>query len=114
MALNPNDNAVYNKATMDDLINDAVERADLDALDWLDKQSVATIERTRKGTKQVVKKGISAIRAEYRVKYLNYKASNKLAMAKAKERKAKKEEEARKAKFEEARKRLLENQKKQK
>ena len=108
MALNPNIGEEYNKVKMPDLIEDAIERGDEKALEWLEAQSIATIERTRNGKKQTVKKGISAIRAEYARNYLGYKPNNKKSMELAKERKAKKEEEARKAMFADARKRLME------
>ena len=114
MALNPNDNAVYNKATIDDLINDAVERGDIEALNWLDKESGTTVERKRKGQVIKAKKNISQIRAEYRVKFLDYKPNNKVSVNLARERKAQKEEEARKAQFEQARKLLEANTKKNK
>lgn len=113
MALNPND-TTYNDATLDDLINDAIERGDIEALNWLDTESGTFVERKRNNKVIKVRKSISKIRAEYRTTFLDYKADNKKSAEIARQRKAKEEEAKRKAKFEEARKRLAENKKKSK
>ena len=94
MAIDLNNSDVLKKLTLDDLIADAVERKDMAALEWLEKEANTTKERTKQdGTKYEVKKGIVEIRAAYIKKFLGYepkgKASNAAAKKRAKEKKQK-------------------------
>lgn len=76
--------------TLEDLVNDAVERKDKEALRWLEDESEKTIIRKHKdGTEQVAPKPIVAIRSEYLKKYLDYKTPSKAAAQEKARQKAK-------------------------
>lgn len=80
----------FKKLTIDDLINDALERKDVKALKWLQEEANSTKERTRDdGTKYEVRKSIVEIRAAYVKDILGYKSKSEAAKERA--RQAKKE-----------------------
>lgn len=80
----------FKKLTIDELIADAVERKDVKALKWLQKEANSTKERTRDdGTKYEVRKSIVEIRAAYVKEFLGYKSKSEAAKERA--RQAKKE-----------------------
>lgn len=79
---------------VEQLIEDAVERNDINALNWLQDEAYST--KTRKGddgTIRVVKKSITEIRAAYIKQFLNYKTKSEASKAKSKEAKRAKEKE---------------------
>lgn len=93
----------YKKAELPDLIADAVDRNDMEALKWLEEESGKLKERTRAdGTKYMVKKSISEIRPDYLKKFCGYKTKSSLSKENEKARKRQKEEEARKKMFADA------------
>lgn len=92
----------YQKAKLNDLVNDAVARKDKKAFDWLNTESAKKDERVRKGVKTKVQRNIAAIRAEYAKKFLGYKTNSKKAAEAARKRKQEKAEQERLALFEEA------------
>ena len=80
----------FKKLTIDDLIADAVERKDVKALKWVQKEANSTKERTRDdGTKYEVRKSIVEIRAAFVKDFLGYKSKCEAANERA--RQAKKE-----------------------
>ncbi len=107
MAIDITNKDAIKKLTLDDLINDAVERGDAEALDWLEKEANTKKTRTRAdGTKYEVNKSIVEIRPEYLKKFLNYQpASNRNSTA-SKERKKQEQKKKLDNKFAEARKKL--------
>ena len=75
------------KKTLDDLIADAIERKDVEALKWLKTQANTTKTRKRTdGTTYEVKLSIVEIRPNYYKNFLNYKTKGALA-AEAKRKK---------------------------
>ena len=92
----------YQKAKLDDLVNDAIARKDKKAFDWLSIESAKKDERIRQGTKCKVQRNIAKIRAEYATKWLGYKPNKKRAAEAARKRKQEKAEQERIALFEEA------------
>lgn len=103
MALDLTNQEAIKKYTIKDLIADAVERNDLDALKWLQIEANTLKERTKSdGTKYEVKKSIVEIRAEYIKKYLNYKTKGKQSAEAAKARKREKRQQELDALFEKA------------
>ena len=92
----------YQKAKLDDLVNDAIARKDKKAFDWLNTESAKKDERVRKGVKTKVQRNIAAIRAEYAKKFLGYKTNSKKAAEAARKRKQEKAEQERLSFFEEA------------
>ena len=95
MALNPNNVEEYRKTTLDNLIEDAVERKDETALMWLQEESKKKTKRLRAdGTTTLVDKPMPAIRSEYAKKFLGYKVKGKQSAEEQRKRKqAKKEKE---------------------
>ena len=89
----------YKKATLEDLVGDAIARKDKKALEWLDSESAKKDERSRKGVKFKVNRNIAKIRADYAKEYLNYKPKSSEAVEKARKRKQEKAEQARKDLF---------------
>lgn len=78
MAIDINDKEALKKLTLDNLIDDAVERGDIKALDWLEKEANTTKTRKRAdGAEYEAKKSIVEIRPEYLKKFLNYKKTSK-------------------------------------
>ena len=103
MAIDLNNQEQLKKLSLDDLINDAVERKDKKALEWLENESKSMTTRKRKdGTTYEVSKSIIEIRANYLKLFLGYEPKGKKAAAeqRAKKRKEKREQIAKK--FEEA------------
>lgn len=92
----------YQKAKLNDLVNDAIARKDKKAFDWLNTESAKKDERVRKGVKTKVARNIAAIRAEYAKKFLGYKPNSKKAAEEARKRKQEKAEQERLSLFEEA------------
>lgn len=104
MAIDLTNSDILKKLTIDDLIADAVERADDAALDWLEKESNTMKERTKQdGTKYEVKKGIVEIRAAYIKKFLDYKPKGKASTEAAKKRAREKKQKELDEKFRAAR-----------
>ena len=78
----------FKKLTLDDLINDAVEREDMEALKWLQTQSQIMKDRKREdGTIYKVRKSVVEYRPEYLKKFLKYKPAATPASEKAKQAK---------------------------
>lgn len=92
----------YQKAKLDDLVNDAIARKDKKAFEWLNAESAKKDERVRKGVKTKVARNIATIRAEYARKFLGYKPNSQKAAEAARKRKQEKAEQERLALFEEA------------
>ncbi len=92
----------YKKATLDDLIGDAVSRKDKKALEWLKTESGKKDDRTRNGKNIKVNRNIAKIRADYAKKYLGYKPKTSEASEKARKQKQEKAEQERLKKFEDA------------
>lgn len=90
MAIDITKPASFSKLTLDDLIADAVERKDGEALKWLKVEANTMKDRTRTdGSTYKVRKSIVEIRAEYVKKYLGYTTESEAAKERA--RKAKQE-----------------------
>lgn len=78
----------FKKLKIDDLIADAVERNDLEALEWLHTQSNMMKTRTREdGTTYEVRKSIVEIRPNYLKTFLGYKSKGAAAKERAKQAK---------------------------
>ena len=92
----------YQKAKLDDLVNDALARKDKKAFDWLNVESAKKESRTRNNVTTKVSKNIASIRAEYAKKFLGYKTNSKKAAEAARKRKQEKAEQERTSFFEEA------------
>lgn len=92
----------YKKATLDDLIGDAVARNDRKALEWLQKESGKKDKRTRNGVNVEVSRNIAAVRADYAKKYLGYKTKSKMNAEQLRKRKQEKKEKERLELFEQA------------
>lgn len=92
----------YQKAKLDDLVNDAIARKDKKAFDWLNTESAKKENRTRNGITTKVSKNIASIRAEYAKKFLGYKTNSKKAAEAARKRKQEKAEQERVSFFDEA------------
>ncbi len=89
-----NDREKIRKLTLEDMVNDAVERNDKKALRWLEDQSKEKTIRTRKdGTTYEVDKTLLAIRAEYLKKYLGYEPLSKKQNNERAKEKARKDKE---------------------
>lgn len=96
MAINLSNQEAIRKLTLTDLIDDAVERNDKDALEWLKVESGKKVERRKEdGTVYEVDKSIVSIRAEYIKKFLDYKPASTLSKEAAKARKREKREKER-------------------
>ena len=95
--------AELNKLTLDNLIQDAVARKDVEALNWLKVQANEMKTRTREdGTKYEVRKSIVEIRPAYLKNFLGYQSKSDAAKERAKaQKKAKAQEKIDKA-FEDA------------
>ncbi len=107
MAININDKDAIKKLTLDDLINDAVERGDIKALDWLEKEAKTKKTRNKQdGTQYSANKSIVEIRPEYLKKFLSYKPKGSRSSEEAKKRKREQAEQKLNKKFEEARAKL--------
>lgn len=78
MAININDITAVRKLTIEDLLNDTVERQDYEAYEWLDRARHETAERKKKdGTVETGKRTLQSIRSEYLQKFLGYKPKTK-------------------------------------
>ena len=65
-----------------DLVNDALEREDIDALEWLKSQKLLKVERKKEdGKVTLVQKSLMAIRSEYFEKYLGITPKSALSPA---------------------------------
>lgn len=96
MSINLSSQEAIRKLTLIDLINDAVERNDKEALKWLETESGKKVERRKEdGTTYEVDKSIVSIRAEYIKKFLDYKPASTLSKEAAKARKREKREKER-------------------
>lgn len=73
------------KAKFYDLLDDAAERGDIAAIDWLEKQQNEMVDVNRaNGTVEKRRKGLFAIRKEYGEQFLGFdKAAEAKAAAKA-------------------------------
>ena len=85
----------YKKATLNDLVGDALARKDKKALKWLETESAKKEERNRKKGTITVKRSISKIRAEYAKQFLNYKPNAPKSAEQARKRKQEKAEQER-------------------
>lgn len=95
--------AEFKNLKLDDLIADAVERKDVKALEWLQKEATSTKTRTREdGTKYEVRKSIVEIRANYLKTFLKYKSKSAAAREKAKQAKKEKQRQEIEEKFQAA------------
>lgn len=110
MPINPYD-ANANKLTLDDLIADAIEREDADAIAWLETEANTDKTRTRSdSTTYTVKKSIVEIRPAYFKKFLNYKTKGTQAKELAKQKKRDKKQKELDDKFAKARELLAKKQ----
>ena len=83
------------KLKLVDLVNDAVERGDKAALEWLKKEANTLKKRTKAdGTTYEVKKSIVEIRPRYLEKFLEYKPKGRSSSTASKERKKKEQQKA--------------------
>ena len=85
----------YKKATLNELVDDALARKDRKALKWLDIESAKKEERNRKNGTISVKQSISKIRSEYAKQFLNYKPNTPTFAEQARKRKQEKAEQER-------------------
>ena len=92
----------FKKATLEDLVLDAVARKDEKAFAWLKAESGKKDKRTRNGVNIEVSKNITSIRADYAKKFLGYKPKSKQSAEALRKRKQEKAEQARLALFDEA------------
>ena len=101
MAINVSDTKNLRSISMEDMVKDAVERKDIEALRWLEDKSREKTTHTRKdGTTYSAFTSIVSIRAEYLRKYYNYVPMSKIASAeKQKEKKRAAREEKRASLF---------------
>ena len=98
MAIDIKDQMAIRKLTLDDLIEDSIERNDREAFRWLEDESFKTTTRKNKaGEDIVVSKPLITTRAEYLRKFLGYVPAPNKAYNREKE-KAKRDAEKR-AKF---------------
>lgn len=98
MAIDIKDQKAIRKLTLDDLMEDAVERNDKEALRWLEDEAFKTATRKNKaGEDVVVSKPLISTRAEYLRKFLGYVPAPNKSYDREKE-KAKRDAEKR-AKF---------------
>lgn len=107
MAIDITNQEAIKKLTLDDLLADAVERGDIEAIDWLEKE--ACTKKTRKkedGTEYLANKSIIEIRPLYLKKFLAYKPKSVRTSEEAKKRKREEKEKKLKDKFAEARAKL--------
>lgn len=80
--------AELNKLTLENLIEDAVARKDVAALEWLKKEANEMKTRTKEdGTKYEVRKSIVEIRPAYLKKFLGYQSKSEAAKERAKAQK---------------------------
>lgn len=94
MSIDITNQEAIRKITWEDLVADAVERKDKDALRWLEDKSTQTVSRKRAdGTTYEVNVSIVTVRAEYLHKYLGYEPIGNEA-AKAKKRAQREEKRA--------------------
>lgn len=86
----------YKKATLQDLVGDALARKDKDALEWLQTESAKKDQRIHKHQDQVkkiaVSHSIARIRADYARKFLHYKPNRDESAERARKRKQEKAE----------------------
>ncbi|MBO5064485.1 MAG: hypothetical protein J6C08_08270 [Campylobacter sp.] len=88
---------------IEDLVKDAVERKDLEALEWLQVESQKKDVRTREDkTTYEVAQSIVKIRAAYVKKFLGYKSQGSIAKEKARQAKKEKREQELKKMFDAA------------
>ena len=107
MAIDITNMTAIRKLTLDDLIDDAVERGDMDALRFLEDESGKKITKTKEdGTTYEINNPIISIRAEYLKKYLGYVPQSKKNAEEKKNADKAKREKARADKFAEAFKKL--------
>lgn len=113
MALNLSSQESIRKITLDDLIEDSVERGDATALAWLEEQANTMKTRTKKdGTVYEVRKSIVEIRPEYLKRFLDYTSDAKKALEEAKRKKKEGKQREIDDKFSKAKARLQKNNKK--
>lgn len=93
------DQAAIRKLTLENLIDDAVERNDKEALRWLEDETFKMVKRKKKDSDETIEADnpIISIRAEYLRKFLGYVPAPNKAYDREKE-KAKRDAEKR-AKF---------------
>jgi hypothetical protein len=73
MAIDITNQEQIRKLTLDDLMEDAVERKDKEALRWLEDEAFKTTTRKNKAGEEItVSKPLISIRAEYLRKFLGY------------------------------------------
>lgn len=107
MAIDIKNQEAIKKLTLDDLINDAVERGDIKALDWLEKEAHTKKPRKKAdGTTYEANKSIIEIRPLYLKEFLGYKAKSSRASEEAKKRQKAEKEKKLNDKFAEARAKL--------
>ena len=83
----------FKNLKLDDLINDAVERNDMEALKWLQEQANSMKERKREdGTTYQVRMSIVEIRANYLKDILKYKSKSEAAKERARQAKKDKDQ----------------------
>ena len=102
MALNPYNVEEYRTMKLNDLIDDAVERKDRKALEWLKTESAKKVERTKGDKVMKVAMPLPQIRANYAKKFLNYSNKSKASAEAQRKRKAEKREQERLALFDDA------------
>lgn len=104
MPLNISTQEAIKKITLDNLIDDAVERGDIKALDWLEKEANSKKTRTKAdGTKYEVNKSIVEIRPNYLKLFLKYQPKGRGTSEAAKARKKQEAQEKLNNKFAAAR-----------
>ena len=103
MAIDISKQEELRRLKLEDLIADAVERKDKDALTWLKEESAKKDVRTKEdGTKYEVDKSIVSIRSNYLKKFLGYKPASTLSKEAMKARKREKREKEREDMFNQA------------
>lgn len=88
MAINLNKPEEFKKLKLEDLINDAVEREDMEALKWLQEKSNTMKTRKREdGTTYEVRMSVVEYRPQYLKEFLKYKPVATPSKEKAKQAK---------------------------
>lgn len=103
MAIDITNTAELKNLKLEDLVQDAVERGDKKALNFLKEQANSMVTRKREnGTTYEVHKSITAYRAEYLKKFCGYQPKSANAKNQAKKRKAEQKQTALDKLFDEA------------
>ena len=103
MAINLEDQSAIRKLKLQDLVDDAKERKDKKAIEWLIKESSKSVTRKREdGTTYEVDMSIVSIRAKYLKDFLKYKSKGKASAEALRAKKRAKRQEEREKMFADA------------